>query len=201
MGVSFLKSCTGSQLGTQSITLSFKTGTLTDVQLTSNSDTIGQTNAVLTVQFQVGTSFRTQGRIEMEVPDIYTPTDGSVATSIDASLTVPSVSSSAVGTARGITVTSRSFDANRKLLTIDYTITSTIASGTYVVFSCSNFRNPISTTALAGFKIWTYEVQSSGSAALIDTTGTTLWSFSKTTWNPQNMKNGAVTMLDSLGNE
>ena len=153
-----MKSCTGTQLGTQSINLSFKTGTITDVQLTSNSDTIGQTNAALNVQFKVATTFRTTGRIELEVPDVYTPTDGSTATAIDNSLTVPSVTSSAVGTVRGITVTSRSFDQNRRLLTIDYTISSVISSPTYVTFSVSNFRNPISMTSLSGFKMWTYEV-------------------------------------------
>lgn len=41
--------------------------------ISSNSDVLGDTNSVLTVKFQIGTSLRTSGRIELEVPSLYDP--------------------------------------------------------------------------------------------------------------------------------
>lgn len=57
--------------------------------LSTNSDTIGDVNTVLTVKFQIGTTLRTQGRLELEVPILYVPSDGSIITVIDSSLTAP----------------------------------------------------------------------------------------------------------------
>jgi hypothetical protein len=81
----------------------------------------------LTVKFQLGTSLRTQGRIEMTVPALYTdPTSGATQAVLDSSLTTPQVTSASDGTTKAITISSRSFLDSRLLLTIDFLSASTL---------------------------------------------------------------------------
>jgi len=129
---------------------------------------------VLSVQFRVGSSLRQNGRIVLTVPQLYNPLGGVVQPVIDNSVSNPSVTSSASTsggiTYRAISVGDVSFISSSMSLTIDYTVSNSLAAGDWVQFSVTNFLNPINYSPLSGFSIVTYDMQGTGNYALIDQT-------------------------------
>lgn len=131
--------------------ITFTSGDITSITMTSNSNVIGQENLILTLTFTPTTILKPTGRIDFIVPFWYDA--GSTSSNVFYMLDKTSVVSSNTA---GITVSGGSLSASSGTYTFYYEIVNgNDITSTPVSFKFTNFRNPISSSPVSGFYLYT----------------------------------------------